>query len=170
MTRFASVLVLALVLIPAAASAQEFPSINAGARVRVWTSPAAEPVTGLVTRLDASTVTIDAEEGDYLITLTRDTITRLDVSRGHRSRGKNALVGALIGVAAGAIVLAASTEKSGIGGGPGNGLVVLAPVGAVVGFMAGSGPERWTSTTIRPNKRAGLAIAPAPSLRFSLRF
>ncbi len=166
MSRLALLLVLMLVSFPGAAGAQESLALSSGSRVRVWTSSAAGPVTGKVLRVDASAMMLAVDGSEPPIVVPRDAITRLDVSRGRRSRGKNALIGALVGLAAAGIVLAGDT--SGPNGGPGIGsgvaLLFLPPTGTLVGAMFPPGHERW-----RPAKLAA-STGPAPSVRFGFRF
>lgn len=158
-----------------AGGAQQPPSITSGPRVRVWTAPSAEPVTGKVLGVDATTMTLSIEGAVSPPVVTRSTITRLDV--GHRrSTGRTVLYATLIGVATGmAVGLASGDDPPGFpsfSAGEKALLysVLMAPAGAVTGLLVGPGPERWTTALASPARAQGLAALPAPSLRLRLRF
>lgn len=175
MTRLASILALLFVLFPSVASAQEPPSIKSGTRVRVWTAPTTEPITGKVLGLDATTMTLSIEGTASPAVVARSTITRLDVGR-RRSRGRTALYGALLGAATGIVVGLASgddppgflsfsaADKAAIAS------VFITPAGALIGLLVGPGQERWTTALASPVSGNAFAALPAPSLRFSFRF
>lgn len=174
MTRRASILVLVLALPPSAASAQEPPSIKPGTRVRVWTSTTAEPVIGKVISQDGITLALASDGAAPSTFVVRDSIIRIDV--GHRrSRGRNALYGALICGGIGALVGAAGANPEAFlwndrsEGAAFFGLIG-APVGALIGLAARPGPEKWTTTMAPPMRTARAIAVRAPSLRISFRF
>jgi hypothetical protein len=175
MTRLAPILALLLVLFPSLASAQEPPAIKSGARVRVWTAPTVEPITGKVLSLTATTMTLAIEGVVSPAVVERRTITRVDVDH-RRSRGRAALYGALLGAAAGVMLgLASGDDPKGIVAfsAPQKaviGVAYIAPAGALIGVLVGPGPERWTTVLASPGSGNALAALPAPSLRFSFRF
>lgn len=120
---------------------------------------------------------IAAEGFDAPVTVTRNTITRIDVSRGRRSRGKTTLYGMLIGAGAGLVWgLIEGDDPSNrflAFTGPEKGLLIsilTVPAGAVVGAIVGPGPERWSTTNLQSVKSATRLAVPAPSLRLTLRF
>ena len=176
MTRFASLLVLGLSLVPAAAAAQKPTEVQPGAAVRVWTSPTAPPFVGKVLSQDGTSMFLKAEGFDTPITVTRNTITRIDLSRGRRSRRTTVLYGMLVGAAAGFVLGQTDghdwpgrldgispLEKSLLLN------ILTVPAGALVGALIGPGPERWT-TIPAPSKGSLLVAPPSPSLRLTLRF
>jgi len=176
MTRFASVLVFGLSLVPAAAAAQQPPEVRPGAAVRIWTSPTSAPFIGKVLAQDGTSVFLAAEGFEAPVTVTRNTITRIDVSRGRRSGGKTVLNGMLAGAALGFIwgmiegddspntfFRTSAIEK---------GLLInilTVPAGALVGALIGPGQEQWTTIT-GPSQGSLLVAPPSPSLRLTLRF
>lgn len=176
MTRLASLLVIGLSLLPSAAAAQDLSQVRAGALVRVWTSPTSAPLLGNVVWQDGTSLTLKAKGFEQPVSVTRNTITRIDVSRGRRSRGKSVLYGVAIGVGS-ALVLGVAA-----GDDPPNSFlaftamqkalvfnILTVPVGALVGAIVGPGPERWTTTTAS-SKGTHLSVPPSPSLRLTLRF
>lgn len=174
MTRLVSLLAIGLVLLPSAARAQEPPSsVLPGSRVRVWTSPSADPVTGRVLSLDGQWMTVLSDSRGTPVGVSRDSITRMDVSLARRSKRKAALTGALTGLGFGLVLGVVSYSDRQPGPASGAGLIILpallTPVGAVIGLVAGSAGERWT--TLSTSAKLSQTVAPpAPSLRFSFRF
>lgn len=178
MTRFAPFVVSALALLPSAANAQEpSSSIQPGMRVRVFTSATAEPVTGKVLSLEGRVLTMVGDQSGTPIGVSRDSITQVDVSRGRRSRGKAVLNGVLVGVGSAFVLgmlsgddppnqfLAFSALEKGVLFN-----ILTVPAGALIGLIAGPGPERWTTTTPTSAKVSQTVAPPTPSLRFSFRF
>ena len=97
------------------ASAQSTLPIAVDQRVRIWTA-AADAVTGRVVEANAKTVQI-APEGRDAVTVAVQSVRRVEISRGHRSRGagfrKGAIRGAIILAAIGAVSNALQHEQVG---------------------------------------------------------
>jgi hypothetical protein len=171
MARLALSVILLLVCLPDAAAAQQLPTMSPGTRVRIWTAPDVVPLTGKVVQQTANSLTVSPEGAEALALVDRSAITRLDV--GHRrSRGKNALYGALICGALGALVGAAgASENSFLWNDRTEGALffgmVSAPLGALFGLASKPGPERWSTSYVRPATRPVMSSA---QLRFTLRF
>ena len=175
MTRFASFLVLGLSLVPTAALAQLPPEVRPGAVVRVWTSPTAAPFAGKVLAQDGTSLFLAADGFDAPVTVTGNTITRIDVSSGRRSGRKTVLNGMLIGVAAGfawGLIEGDDSPNEWFGmSAIEKGLILnilTLPAGALIGALVGPGPEHWTTFT--PSKGSLLVAPPSPSFRLTLRF
>lgn len=174
MTRHGALLVIGLVLLPSAAAAQEPPSsILPGMRVRVWTSPAAEPLIGKVLALEGNLMTLEGDKSGTPVGVSRESITRIDVSFGRRSRGKSVMEGALTGLVFGVLLGVASSSNE-PGPASGAGLVILpgllAPVGACVGLVVGPGEDRWATMTPASAKLDRTVALPVASLKVSFRF
>lgn len=97
----AAVLVLALALSPPGARAGEAIAVP-GSRVRV-TAPAIgpKPFVGVLTDIDPESLALLAPDRYVPMKLPRSAVTKIEVSRSHRSKLKWALLGAGAGVAAG---------------------------------------------------------------------
>lgn len=173
MTRLVSLIVCALVLQPALASAQDAPSIAPGSRVRLSTS-VGDRFTGTVLSLDATYITFMSDDAKVPIAMGRGSITRLEVSLGRGSRGKTARKGALIGAVLGVVLgFAAGDDRNNSifssAGGKALALgLLMAPLGAISGALAGQ--ERWAPTTPGPAYAVQTRAGRAASLQFSVRF
>lgn len=150
--------------LPAPSSAQETPGaaqpFPAGTRVRVFAPDAfRKPVAGQVTLITADTLFLTGWRGG-LVAVPVAAITRTDVSRG-RDHWKGAFKGAGIGALAGGGLLGVmvfagdpncdyclpgrNVEAAAIGAAIG--AVLVAPVGAFFGGIAGS--EKWEPASVR---------------------
>ena len=168
-----------MVLLAASATAQELPSgrvplppVALGTRVKVDSRAVGGSMTGTVTALDRSFLTLAPEDGPKIL-VPLDSVARLETSRGRKRNVKRGLwMGAVVG--AGLSLLYVPTECTGpLATG---GLRCSRPGVAVVGALAGSAAggvagfvlksERWAEV---PLDRTPVASA-GPSLSFTLRF
>lgn len=144
-------------------------SLPAGTRVRIVTAGTAETghssktrVVGTVTRPAAASLVLRTDAGDEVL-VPHEAIRQIEVSRGHRSRGRGALVGAALGAATG--VLASLAWGASCGGdecrlGTGFGLLLYTPLAALAGGGMGAAlppGERWERL---PNRRLSLRVRP----------
>lgn len=176
MTRIASLLI-AIVLFPASAAAQDPPAIKNGTRVRLWTSSSSAPFIGRVTAQDGQSFTLRAEGFDEPVTVERRAISKLERKVGGRTAGRSILNGALVGAGfAMALGLVSGNDAPNqffSMTGPEKGLffsILTVPAGVVIGAIAGSSPDKWATVAL-PADRSTLANRlPAPTLRMTLRF
>jgi len=146
--------VIAVLLIPLArAKAQDRPVLEPGVRVRVATAPqASRPdwIVGTVIAVTGDRLAIRPQpDSGAVIDIARNTVTRLELSRGQHSKALTGLgLGFLVGAGAGAAIGSAAlgegrdlapVDAALIGAVPG------AVVGALIGLAIGSGSksERW---------------------------
>jgi hypothetical protein len=141
------------------------PTVAPGTRVRVETSgPVPTEVIGTINAMDDRSIRLDVEGQARPLELTRDRITRFQVSAGRRSRLAHALVGALVGAAAGSVAVSHS-------GGPhypstnATATLVVALVGSGIGAALPAG-ERWTDVPAT-HFRAALMPCPGSCLRIA---
>jgi hypothetical protein len=153
-----------LALIAGAAMAGASSQLATGSRVRVKVAGEKRPVVGSLLAIDERTLTLGIDERDPRI-VPRARIEDLAVSAGRRSRGRGALYGAAIGAAAGALILLATGEDSdgdmiqlGSGVSAAAGVIVGAPVGALIGLAVPPG-ERWEKV---PMDRVQVSVHPLP--------
>ena len=78
--------------------------LHPGDRVRVHTVSRSAKFVGTVTAVDETTITLEPDGDGQPTVLHREDITTLDVSAGKSSRGKHALIGAVIGGGLGAVM------------------------------------------------------------------
>ena len=152
---------LALAMPTAAALAQEPSEVIPGTRVRITAPTVAEKrLVGTITAWGPENLTVTSEKGP--IVLPRGAVSRLEVSRGRKSRGRGALVGAGIGVGAGVVggfahgsdppglvSFNASFYAFGYG-------ILGAAAGALIGLAITPG-ERWEEL---PSTRFRVSVAP----------
>ena len=176
MTRFVSLLAIAIAFLPTAAAAQDAP-VKQGARVRVWTSPASAPFIGTVTDQDGRSFTLHADGFDAPVTVQRTAISRLELKVGGRSTGKSIRNGALVGLALAVVAGLASGDDEPntfvAFSGPEKALlfsILTVPAGILTGALVGSSPDRWAPVPLPANRTSQAASVPTPSLRMSLRF
>ena len=168
-------LVIATLLVPLARlQAQAAPVLEPGARVRVSTAPqASKPawIVGTVITVTGDRLAIrPQDDSGGPIDIARNTVTRLELSRGRHSKALTGLgVGFLVGAGAGAILGSAV-----LGGGRdiapsdakliGAGLVGAS--GALIGLAVGAGSksERWQPVPVTLGVRGG-----AEGSRYSMR-
>lgn len=151
-------------------------TLKLGDRVRVTAPILGRPIIGRLAQADDSLLTIVTSEPTRMapaeqLTIDRETVTRIEQSSGLNAKtGKYALVGALLGVAAGVTLgyLAAMGAES---PGPLYTLPIVYGVGGtILGAAVGnaSSGERWTE--VAPDARIGLQIgAPALPLAVGVR-
>lgn len=174
MMRLVSLLAIGLALLAAPVIAQDASSVAVGARVRVSTSSAAEPVIGNVVGLDATTLTLSIKGLAPPTVVARNAITRIEVSR-RRSRGRSVLIGTVTGLGFGALLgLAITDESSWLFDNQAENMTVLGlsggALGALIGLAAGPGKDQWTTTSLASAGSSGLTPGPGVSARFTLRF
>ncbi len=114
-TRMASLVVLAVLSgLATPASAQSSLPIAVDQRVRLWTD-AADAVTGRVAAVTPATVQLSVDGRE--VTVASPSVRRVEISRGHSTRGagfkKGAIRGAIIMGALGAILLPLQIGESG---------------------------------------------------------
>jgi hypothetical protein len=157
--------------------AQPVPTLETGARVRVVAVAASsKPVIGTIVRVDERMMELRLADRKDLTFVPRAAIKKLEVSRGRRSRGRGALIGALIGGALGAIAVLAtpgqscepsSNPWSCIGGiSKGEGALALGGLGAGLGALVGlviPPAEKWT-----PVPMAQVSVAPGRQRRIQV--
>lgn len=155
-----------------AAAAEQAPTAVVGSEVRLWTSPATDPIVGKVVRFDDQTLILSIKGVDSARVVLRSTVTSLEVNR-RRSRGKSVLVGALAGVVT-AVTIAYTTTDSGYFLGPGASSVILSvltvPAGSLLGLAVGPGADRWTPAVLGRATPPVAAPAPGVAARLSFRF
>jgi hypothetical protein len=161
---------LLLLVLPLASPSTTSP-LTTGTRVRVTVRDdgTERRLVGPLRTFDGDALTLSPDGGTGPVSLSRSTITRIEVSRGGRSRaGKGALVGAVLGLAA--IAIAESTRGEDYEAPDNYGLIVGgaiaggAVLGAGVGAMVRS--ERWEAQPWAVGRRT----AAAPAVRVTLRF
>lgn len=146
------------------------PQVEAGQRVRVtafrwnWSRHV-----GTITALSADSITLMVTPARQAVALPLDAVNTLEVSRGHREARilPGLLKGAWIGAAAGFLLaLPGSVDCSGMLCGVG--LIVLPPMGAIVGAAYGgvhgafSHPEVWERVPLDSLRRLRIGIVPQP--------
>jgi len=174
MIRLVSLLAVGLALLPAPAIAQEPPFVGIGARVRVRTSPADEPVIGKVVGLDATTLTLSIKGLESPTIIARTAITEIEVSR-RRSRGRSALIGAVTCAGLGAVLgFGVTDRRSFLFNNQSENMIVFGlaggALGGLIGLAAGPGEDQWTATSLGPTSSSGLTPAPGLSASFTFRF
>jgi hypothetical protein len=167
-------LVIATLLVPLARlQAQAAPVLEPGARVRVSTAPqASKPawIVGTVIAVTGDRLAIRPQhDSGGPIDIARNTVTRLELSRGRHSKALTGLgVGFLVGAGTGAILgsavlggrdIAPSDAKL-IGAG------LVGGVGALIGLAVGAGSksERWQPVPVTVGVMGG-----AEASRYSMR-
>jgi hypothetical protein len=163
---------LLLLLLPLPQSPSTSP-LTTGTRVRV-TARGDGPERRLVGPLrtfDGEALTLIPEGSADHVTVPRETITRIEVSRGSRSRaGRGALIGAVLGLAA--IAIAESTRGENYEAPDNYGLIVAGSIagGAVVGAGVGAlmRSEKWEAQpwAVGPGRRAAGPVSVKVTLRF----
>jgi hypothetical protein len=154
--KLAGALALLAALPASGGRAQSVTGLEPGARVRVAAEAVApKRMVGTLVRLDADSMQLRLSDVDELARVPREAITKVEISRGRRSRGRGALYGALAGLAVGAGAVLATPrceepdcweifskgEGAALVGGLGAGL------GALVGLAIPPG-EKWESVPI----------------------
>ncbi len=161
-------------LVPfATLSAQTPPLVEPGQRLRVTARDSIGQPSG---RLVGTLVTVTAEHivverrGDQL-TMPRELVTRLEVSRGQRSkRGTGAVIGFLLGAGVGAVVGVASCQADGQGDCRRDaaliGVAAVGALGAGIGAIVGAGKtDRWEEV---PLDQLRVSFAPQRDGRIAL--
>ena len=160
MARISAFLSLVLVAVASALDAQEGDlQIEPSTRVRVWPVDAAEPIIGVLHRFDADSVAIAT--ADATLILARDSVVRMDISRGvHTDAWRGLRTGSLVGAAVGLGIglISWSAEKpSNIVLEVGSNWLWLGPaMGAVTGGLLGLGmgalsqSEHWSRVPMDP--------------------
>ena len=164
---------LLLLLLPLPQSSSSSPlTIGTRVRVTVREDGSERRLVGPLRTFDSEALALTTEDGGERLSLPRANITRIEVSRGSRSHaGKGFLVGAVLGLAAIAVVEAAHGDNYEA---PDNyGLIVAGSVagGALVGAGIGAlmRSERWEAQpwAVGPGRRAGTPVSVnIVSLRF----
>lgn len=132
--------------------AQSLGRLEPGARVRLLADVVApEPVVGILVALDGDTMALRLDGRDEVARVPRESLGKLEVSRGRRSRGRGARMGALVGFAIGAIAVLATPCDADCWDMRGAGVAVLGAAGAGLGATIGLAippGERWESVPI----------------------
>ncbi|HJU68459.1 MAG TPA: hypothetical protein VJ650_09430 [Gemmatimonadaceae bacterium] len=167
--RASPTILLAMLFVVGAASAQTAETLPRGTRIRITPASPAQVVVGRLIAVTDSTLVVRHDRGDF--TFPRSVIRRLEVSRG-TSRGRSAGRGALGGLVVGGVVGFAWAEVIDctgfwcFEGGPAAALGATTglAVGTILGLVVGSF-ERWRDTdvparlSILPTRHGSLAIA-----------
>jgi len=165
-----------MMAVGATGTAKEMPNPKVGARVRLLARDLdPEPLIGTVVEIDDETLSLRVGEGETPAVVPREAITRLEVSAGRKSRGRGALIGAVVGGLVGAIALAATPEPS-CGPNPWSciGISKEEAAPAVIGLGAGVGAlvglaitpgEKWT---VLPSARVAFSPAHGRHVQISL--
>ena len=140
--------------------------IETGNRVRLWSAPdlgGFQATNAVVTASDASGLTVVIKDRTELITF--DMLSRMDVRRGWRYMRRGALVGLVIGAAAGALADGGDTDSAIESG------AIYGAIGAGAGALTAGAiwPARWIPVDlerIRPQPEASLR-GPRVSFKFS---
>jgi len=163
--------------------AQDEFSAGPGSRVRIKLAPSRAPegrvallsgVVGTLVRVDDETLTLQVDGTAQTLGIARRSILRFEVSAGRRSRMKNALVGAGVGLGAGGLLLIAyfGSDALSNGGDLATSTLMMGTLTVPVFALAGAllpTPERWKQL---PLDRIRVSVAPvrgrgvAVSLRF----
>lgn len=104
-----TVAALAVLAFAGQAVADEAPKLALGSRVRITASSFDGPIRGTLASLSDESLTLEAKGRAAPVVIERSRITRLEISAGHRSRGRGAAIGAAVGLGAG-LLLTASTS------------------------------------------------------------
>ena len=150
-----------LALVTAVNAAEDTPQLEPGTRVRVESATAQERLVGRLLGLDEESLNLQVEDEEEPRLLPREDITALAVSRGRRSRGWGALIGAGIGIAFGAAMgLGAWKDADDYPGWMESAMraFFLAPIGALFGLAMPPG-ERWEDM---PLDNVRLSVGPVP--------
>ena len=172
---FLSILFLLMLAYSLESVAQEPVQIVPGERVRVL-APGISPdrVVGTVVSLDADTLML--KDGGQIapskIPLT--SVTRLDVSRGHKSgAGKGALIGAIVGAAGGTVLGIVFYNHPGDEGKQSSPLIVVPALASLVGAGLGAiiglpfKTERWKKVPLE-QVRIGISSQGSREVKFSM--
>jgi hypothetical protein len=129
-------------------------------------SPPPRGLTGTILTEDEDSLTVAVNGRRQAVSLPRSAVTRMELSRQRSRRGAGAIRGALAGALIGAVAgYAAGDDCSGdewlcfpheqmaVAG-----IVVLAPIGAIVGALASPG-EQWQEV---PSRGLRFGAAPVP--------
>jgi hypothetical protein len=144
--------------------AQDIAPPARGTRLRLTLATEDRPLVGAFIALDAGTLTLLLAGRTDAMAVRRESIRRVEVSEGYRSRGKGALYGAIIGAGAGAVIgvaggVANNPPSNRVLGASVGGIFLAflgAPVGGLVG-MAVPPAERWKDL---PMDRLRVSLAP----------
>lgn len=147
--------------------AQDAPSLQPGARVRVFApSLPTSGLVGTVVGLSRETLTLEAAKAPVSFVLARSELTRIEVSTGQRTHVRRDMgIGLLIGATGGAIAGRASGDDKGSWFGMTSwekariGAVVFGVAGALAGaLVAGNtSTEEWKLVPLRSGSRVSLA-------------
>ncbi len=152
--------------------------LSEGARVRI-SAPvvAARPILGTVVGLDERTVDVAVIGKGDAVVVPRSAISRIDVGCGRRSRGRNALIGAGIGLGMGALLGLAhggDDPEMWIAYSAGEYALMFAALGAPAGALVGAAVpprERWRelplpAVQLTRGRRRSIAVAITLPLSF----
>jgi hypothetical protein len=144
-------------LLPSVVLAQDAANFI-GARVRVLAPRVAErSLVGVLLANDGDGLLVKRDEGGVSVTIPRSAITRLEVSRGRKSKMRAALIGAAAGAGAGAAVGAMTWSEGDQyfyfdkGSYIAVNSVLLGGIGALVGALLPQGEKWQVVSTGRPS-------------------
>jgi hypothetical protein len=151
--------------------------LKPGDRVRVWASTIPTGAVGEVVEAAPSVLIVRVPDRPDPIEVPLAAVTRLQRSLGtHRNTGKGALIGGLVGAAAGAAFVGIASGSEGCDGPCGGWALVFGAMGGGAGALVGTAvgasqkTERWEAM---PVGRAGVSVVPqrnGAGLALSVRF
>jgi hypothetical protein len=168
MKKRALVIVLPLSLMGAALFADDQPQagspLKPGDRIRVWASTIPTGAVGEVVNAEPDVLRIRLPDRPEPIDVPVTAVTRLQRSLGtRRNTGKGALIGGLVGAAAGAAFVAVASGSEGCEGSCGGWALIFGALGGGAGAIVGTGvgalqkTDRWETM---PAGRVGVRVVP----------
>jgi len=159
-----------LAAVPAAAETRPVHPyrVRTGQRVRLWTAPehgGFRATTATVTAVDSSGLTVVIKERTELVPFTD--VTRMDVRRGWRYLRRGALIGLVVGAAAGVLAEDGGDDEDKLRSG-----ALYGGVGAAVGAMTAGAiwPARWIPVDVDQIRQPPVADRGALRLSFTFSF
>jgi hypothetical protein len=169
----ASRAVLAALVLAAVPAAAETPPVHpyrvqTGQRVRLWTAPehgGFQATNATVTAVDSSGLTVVIKERTELVPFTN--LARMDVRRGWRYLRRGALIGLVVGAAAGVLAEDGGDDEDKVRSG-----ALYGGVGAAVGAMTAGAiwPARWIPVDVDQIRQPPVADRGALRLSFTFSF
>lgn len=172
-TKAAAIAITAAVLAmaaPAAAETRPFHPyrVHTGQRVRLWTPPEQggfHATNATVTAVDSSGFTVVVKDRTELVAFTD--LSRMDVRRGWRHLRRAAMIGLLVGAAAGVLAEEGGDDEDKLRAG-----ALYGGVGAAVGAMTAGAiwPARWVPVDLDEIREPPVADRAAVRLSFTFSF
>jgi hypothetical protein len=142
--------------------------VHTGQRVRLWTPPeygGFQATNGTVTAVDSTGLTVVLKDRTELIAFTD--LSRMEVRHGWRHLRRAALVGLVVGAAAGVLAEDGGDDEDKLRSG-----ALYGGVGAAVGAMAAGAiwPARWVPVDLNPIRQLPVADRAAVRVSFTFSF